>query len=136
MQKNVFVQFTCSMSKKRLQSISFFSLIFFFLFHTVQLQAQRMKTLLADGDKAFADNDFFGASIYYNRALLQDSSDITIQYKYADASRLNFDYDIADHWYSKVYKADPQGKLYPECVFWIATLKKNKGKYKDAKKII
>lgn len=99
------------------------------------MHAQKLKTLLADGDKAFADNDFFSASIYYNKALLQDSTDINIQYKYAEASRLNFDIDIADRWYAKVYKTDPQGKLYPECVFWLASLKKSKGKYKDAKKL-
>ena len=108
--------------------------IFLFLMSSA-LQAQKLKTLLADGDKEFADNNFFSAAIYYNKAILQDSSDIHIQYKYAEASRLNFDFDIAEHWYSKVYKVDPQGKLYPECVFWIATLKKNKGKYKDAKKL-
>jgi hypothetical protein len=132
----VFVQFICSMSKNRLR-YKCFLLAFFILpfLGSVQLQAQKLKTLLADGDQAFADNDFFSASLYYNKALLQDSSDMVIQYKYADASRLNFDYDIAEHWYNKVYKADPQGKLYPECVFWIATLKKNKGKYKDARKL-
>jgi hypothetical protein len=99
------------------------------------VHAQKLKTLIADGDKAFADNDFFAASIYYNKALLQDSTDASIQYKYAEASRLNFDLDIADRWYAKVYKTDPQGKLYPECVFWLASLKKSKGKYKDAKKL-
>lgn len=91
--------------------------------------------MLASGDKAFAESDFLGASIYYNYAILKDSTDINIQYKYAEASRLNFEYDVAEHWYSKVYKADPQGKLYPECVLWIAMLKKNKGKYKDARKL-
>lgn len=99
------------------------------------LQAQKLKQVLESGDKAFADNDFFGASIYYNQAILQDSSDIAIQYKYAEASRLNYDYDIADHWYSKVFKADAQGKLYPECIFWLASIKKSKGNYKDAKKM-
>lgn len=90
---------------------------------------------MADGDKAFADNDFFSAAGYYNKAILQDSGDIVVQYKFADASRLNFDYDIAEHWYTKVSKQDAQGKLYPECIFWLATLKKNKGNYKDAKKM-
>jgi hypothetical protein len=99
------------------------------------IYSQKLKTLIADGDKAFTDNDFFSAAIYYNKALLQDSSDIVMQYKYAEASRLNFDVDIADHWYSKVYKTDPQGKRYPECIFWLASLKKNKGKYKDARKL-
>jgi hypothetical protein len=99
------------------------------------LYAQKTKTLVESGDKAFADNNFFSAAIYYDQAILQDSSDIAIQYKYADASRLNYDYDIADHWYSKVYKKDSQGKLYPECSFWLASIKKNQGKYKDAKKL-
>lgn len=97
--------------------------------------AQKFKTLIESGDKAIADNDFFGAAIYYNQALLQDSTDIDIQYKYADASRLNYDYAIADHWYSKVFKTDAQGKLYPECAFWQASIKKSQGKYKEAKKL-
>lgn len=99
------------------------------------LNAQKLKQLLKDGDKAFAENDFFAASLYYNKAIMLDSSGIAIQYKYAEASRLNYDYDIADHWYSKVLKADAQGKQYPECTFWLAMIKKNKGKYKDAKKM-
>jgi len=120
-----------------LSSLQRYSTLFIFSFLLISTNAysQKLKTLLASGDKAFAENDFFGASIYYNHAILKDSTDINIQYKYADASRLNYDYDIAEHWYNKVYKVDPQGKLYPECVFWIATLKKNKGKYKDARKL-
>lgn len=126
----MFVQFLCNMKNKKNRYF-----ILAILICSLSGYAQKLKTLLADGDKAFADNDFFSAAIYYNKALLQDSSDIAIQYKYAEASRLNFDIDIADRWYGKVYKADPQGKLYPECVFWLAGLKKSKGKYKDAKKL-
>ncbi|MBA3970741.1 MAG: hypothetical protein H0X46_01090 [Bacteroidetes bacterium] len=107
----------------------------FFILFNFPLHAQNTKTLLADGDKAFADKDYFSAAGYYNRAILQDSTDIAIQYKYAEASRLNFDLAIAEHWYTKVFKKDAQGKLYPECAFWLATLKKSKGNYKDAKKM-
>src|ERR1035437_4334660 len=114
---------------------SFLFLLFCFLCLSPSLSAQNLKKLLADGDKAFADNDFFAAAIYYNKALLQDSSDISIQYKYADASRLNYDYTIADRWYSKVYKIDAQGTAFPECDFWLASIKKNQGKYKEAKKL-
>src|ERR1043166_7326879 len=97
--------------------------------------AQKTKTLVDDGDKAFAENDFFSAAGYYNRAIMQDSSDIAIQYKYAEASLLNYDISIAEHWYAKVAKKDAQGKLYPECNFWLASIKKSQGKYKDAKKL-
>jgi hypothetical protein len=129
----VFVQFLCNM-KKRKKNVYLILVVLYCSLSGV-LHAQKLKTLIADGDKAFADNDFFSASIYYNKALLQDSTDTEIQYKYAEASRLNFDVDIADHWYSKVYKTDPQWKLFPESVFWLASLKKSKGKYKDAKKL-
>jgi hypothetical protein len=116
-----------------------FCILFVLIAHisilTSPLHAQKLKQLIADGDKAFANNDFFSASVYYNQAINQDSSDIAIQYKYAEASRLNYDYDIADRWYQKVFKKDSQGKLYPECSFWLAMIKKNKGKYKDAKKM-
>jgi hypothetical protein len=125
--------FYVTMEKRK--NIRYIILTVLYCFLYTISDAQKLKTLVADGDKAFADNDFFGASIYYNKALLQDSTDIEIQYKYAEASRLNFDVDIADRWYSKVYKKDPQGKLYPECMFWLASLKKSKGKYKDSKKL-
>lgn len=119
--------------KKNNTTILIFLLSTFFFLSSSVLHAQKLKTLIESGDKAFADNDFFGASIYYNQAILKDSLDMAIQYKYAEASRLNYDFDVADKWYSKVYKADAGGKLYPECIFWMATIKKSKGKYKDAK---
>jgi hypothetical protein len=121
------------MKKRKNTGYIILTILYCFLYNISD--AQKLKTLVADGDKAFADNDFFSASIYYNKALLQDSTDIAIQYKYAEASRLNFDVEVADRWYSKVYKKDPQGKLYPECMFWLASLKKSKGKYKDSKKL-
>ncbi len=114
--------------------IKFIFISFIFCFH-FQLQAQNTKKLIESGDNAFADNDFFAAAIYFNQAILQDSSDISIQYKYAEASRLNFDYKIADHWYSKVLKSDSDGKLYPNCSFWMASIKKSEGKYKEARSL-
>jgi hypothetical protein len=120
---------------QRLLFCFFIVLISHISYLTSPLHAQKLKQLLADGDKALADHDYFSAAEYYNKAINQDSSDMAIQYKYAEASRLNYDYDIADHWYGKVFKKDSQGKLYPECSFWLATMKKNKGKYKDAKKM-
>lgn len=126
---------------KRNQAISMhFKTILFlascFLFLNFPLHAQKQyKQLITDGDKSFAENDFFSASIYYNNAILMDSSDITLQYKYAEASRLNYDYDVAERWYNKVYKVDRQGKQFARCSFWLATIQKNKVKYKEAKKL-
>jgi tetratricopeptide (TPR) repeat protein len=84
-------------------------------------------------DAAMANKDWFGASQNYNRLFYRDSSDIGMQYNYAEASRLNFDIDLALRLYNKVALID-NGKKYPLTFFWIGQLLKNKGKYKDAKK--
>jgi hypothetical protein len=73
---------TAAMTKKTILCFLFFITGIFL--STQNLHAQKLKTLIADGDNAFADNDFFGAAIYYNQAILQDSTDMAIQYKYAD----------------------------------------------------
>ena len=126
--------FTFAIHKMR----SSFQIIFLFFFlggFINSSNAQRLSQLLADGDKAMKENNYFSAAVYYNQAILQDSADINIQYKYADASRLNFDYNIAERWYGKVYKKDASGKQFPDCVFWLAMIKKQQGKYKEAKKM-
>jgi tetratricopeptide (TPR) repeat protein len=105
---------------------------FFTLITIVETKAQRLTLIVESGDAAFANNNFYGAAVFYNQAILKDSTDINLQYKYAQASRLNFDYDIADHWYTKVYNQDKQGIQFPECAFWLATIKKSKVNYKDA----
>ena len=95
--------------------------------------AQKYKKLIEIADNAMSDKDFFTAAQYYNQAILKDSSDIALQYKYAEASRENYNNDIALNWYTKVHKQDAQGILFPECTFWMASLKKVKGNYKEAK---
>jgi len=77
--------------------------------------------------------DWFSASQHYNRLYFRDSSDINLQYVYADASRLNFDLDLALRLYSKVVAFDDDRK-YPLSYYWIGQIMKNKGKYKEAKK--
>ncbi|MDP1800163.1 MAG: hypothetical protein Q8L81_02335 [Bacteroidota bacterium] len=94
-------------------------------------QSNRM--VQAQADAAMANKDWFGAAQSYNRLYYRDSSDVGLQYNYAEASRLNFDIDLALRLYNKVALID-NGKKYPLTFFWIGQLLKNKGKYKDAKK--
>ena len=109
--------------------------LFQILLNTNTIKAQKQSDIIENGDNAFSDNNYFSASLYYNQAILQDSTNILLQYKYAEASRLNFDYIVANHWYQKVLKVDIKGELFPECAFWLATTKKNAGNYKDSKKL-
>jgi hypothetical protein len=79
------------------------------------------------------EKDYFSAAQYYNQLILIDSTEVVYQYKYAEASRLNYDNDIAFHWYETIFIND-NAKLYPETPFWLGTILKGKGRYKEAKK--
>jgi tetratricopeptide (TPR) repeat protein len=116
--------------KKQLVALSLVAL--FIVITNIDVKAQRVKRLVKSGDVAFANNNFYGAAFLYKKAILKDSTDIHLHYKYAQASRLNLDYTTADYWYTKVYNEDKQGTLFPECVFWLASVKKIKGNYATA----
>ena len=99
----------------------------------VNTQAQSIKQLLKQGSDAMSIKDYSSATQIYNQIILIDSSNVTYQLLFADASRLNYDNGTALHWYEKIFKQD-NGKTYTEVPFYIATQLKNTGKYKDAKK--
>lgn len=99
----------------------------------VNTQAQSIKQLLKQGSDAMSIKDYSSATQIYNQIILIDSSNVTYQLLFADASRLNYDNATALHWYEKIFKQD-NGKTYTEVSFYIATQLKNTGKYKDAKK--
>ena len=102
-------------------------------FITTSLFSQGVKQFLKLGADATAKKDYSSAAQYYNQVILIDSSKIEYQLLFADASRLNYDNSTALHWYEKVNKKD-NGKVYKEVPFYIATLLKGSGKYKEAKK--
>ena len=99
----------------------------------VNTQAQSIKQLLKQGSDAIGIKDYSSATQIYNQVILIDSSNMTYQLLFADASRLNYDNATALHWYEKIFKQD-NGKTYTEVSFYIATQLKNTGRYKDAKK--
>lgn len=102
-------------------------------FFSLQLSAQNKKQLYAKGVQSIEEKDYFSAAQYFNQLILLDSTQAIYQYKYAEASRLNYDYSIAYHWYDKVMKED-NAKMFPETPLWMGTILKSQGKYKDAKK--
>ncbi len=112
---------------------SLISIISILIAGSTCLQAQSIKRLLKQGAEANSIKDYSSAAQVYHQIILQDSSNIEYQLSFADASRLNYDNQDALHWYQKVYKKD-NGRNYTEVPFYIATLLKNDGKYKEAKK--
>lgn len=103
------------------------------LLFSITVNAQNIKQLLKQGISANENKDYASAAQIYNQIILLDSSNIEYQLLFADASRLNFDNSTALRWYEKVYKKD-NGKKHKEVSFHMATLLKNTGKYKEAKK--
>lgn len=95
--------------------------------------AQSNRKLKVYGDQAFAEKDWYGAAQYYSRLYARDSSDINLQYQYAEASRLNFDNAIAIRLYTKVIFNDDKNK-FPLSFYWLGQLYKQQGNYKEAKK--
>ncbi|HOZ88350.1 MAG TPA: hypothetical protein PL029_11365, partial [Bacteroidia bacterium] len=107
--------------------------IFFILGLVCSASAQNDRQLRVEAQQSVANKDWFGAAQYYNRLFNRDSSDIKLKYAYAEASRLNFDLDLAQRLYTKVI-AEDNGKKYPLSYYWMGQLLKTKGQYKEAKK--
>ncbi|MBK8366473.1 MAG: hypothetical protein IPL10_03370 [Bacteroidetes bacterium] len=108
-------------------------LVIFCLLMSSGLFSQSIKSFLKQGSEAMSKKDYSSAAQIYNQVILIDSSNIEYQLLFADASRLNYDGDVALHWYQKIFKKD-NGKTYKEVPFYIAMQLKTNGKYKDAKK--
>ena len=96
--------------------------------------AQNQKEYEKWGDMAAEINDYYGAALYYKKALDIDSAQSLLNYKYAEALRGYNDYEKAEHYYYKIYRKD-RGRLYPDGPFWLATMMMHNGKYAEAKKL-
>lgn len=95
--------------------------------------SQTKKQYMEFADENFADGDYYGASIYYQKAMEIDSIDIELLFKYAEALRLYNNYEKAEYYYQKVYDKG-NGRIHPECVYWLASMQKYNGKYKESGK--
>ncbi len=95
---------------------------------------QSYKQLIDYADVNAKAGDFYGASIYYERALKEDSSKIEVLYKYADALRRYNNYPKAAYYYEKVWDKDKGGRIYKDAAFWLATMLKYNAEYKEAYK--
>lgn len=107
-------------------------LILLILLISLSSVAQTQEENLKYGDEAFADGDFYSASTYYFGILKQDSSDISIAYKYAESCRLFNDYKSSEKWYSFV-NSSSKSKDYPLALFYLALMNKSNGRYSDAR---
>jgi tetratricopeptide (TPR) repeat protein len=114
---------------------SFNSFLFFISVYLVfifaDLKAQSVREWVKMGERSAAEKDFYGASLYFEEALKEDSSDLYILNSYCDALRGYNNYELAVTYYEKLVKAD-RSEEYPEAVFWYGTMLKSHGEYDKA----
>lgn len=93
--------------------------------------AQTLQQLVKFADENARYGDYYGASLYYEKAMRLDSSDIELLWKYAESLRLYNNYAKAEYYYEKVFKRE-EGLKYPESQFHWAMMQKQNGHYKEA----
>ncbi len=107
--------------------------VVFWMLAIIGIQAQTQKQLIKVADTYFNDRDYYGASLYYHRAMKLDSSSVDLLFKYAESLRLYNEYPKAERVYGQIYKID-RGQAYPLALYWQATMQKHMGDYKNARK--
>lgn len=95
--------------------------------------SQTNQMLRSQAIAAEKDKDWYGAEQYYNRLYFADSTNLKVQYAYAEAARLAYDLDVAFYLYSKMARID-NGRRFPLTFYWLGDLLKHKQNYKEAKK--
>ena len=112
-------------------AVRYTSLILFIILFSFASEAQTYKQLVKFADENYNAGDYYGASIYYRKAMDIDSLDIHLLWKYAECLRLYNEYSLAEYYYKEIYSREG-AKLYPLSAYWWATMQKHNGKYRDA----
>lgn len=108
-------------------------LVILLLGFAAQANSQSSSQLIKWGEESCTDGDYYGASLYYERAMAMDSLDLNLLWKYAESLRLYNNYKKASFYYAKIYKKD-RGKLFPLNAFHLAMMYKQSGDYRHSKK--
>lgn len=111
--------------------MKFFRFCILLLAFGTQAKGQTLQQLVKFADENTRYGDYYGASIYYKKALKIDSTDIELLWKYAECLRLYNNYAQAEYYYEKVFKRE-EGLKYPESQFNWAMMQKYNGRYKEA----
>jgi tetratricopeptide (TPR) repeat protein len=110
-----------------------FPLLFLALVISLTASGQDQKQWTKQGDRSYRERDYYGASLYYKKAMDADSSNLEIVYKYAESLRLYNEYELGEKYFQYIYSRD-KNKNFKEVLFWLASMQKYNAKYQDARK--
>lgn len=89
------------------------------------------KKLVKAGDKAYSEDNYYGAAKKYKQAYQIDSTEMELSYKLAESNRQSYDYETAEKFYEYILENDEKEK-FPKTMFWLAMTKKLQGSYAQA----
>lgn len=105
--------------------------IIFLLLPFGQVIGQTVKAFKEAGEQAMKQKDYYAALVHWGNALKQQPDDLEMIFKYAEAARLFYAFDIAHKNYEKVIKKDRK-KTYPQAIFQLGVVLRAQGEYEKA----
>ena len=95
-------------------------------------QAQTLKQFKKKAQEAFENKNYYAALTHYYTIAEVDSSNMDIMYNFAEAARNYNAYTTAERSYQQVSNSEREAD-FPLANYWLAGVKKNLGKYEEAK---
>jgi outer membrane protein OmpA-like peptidoglycan-associated protein len=105
--------------------------IFCLLLFIGSVQAQSKIAFLAEADKAFEQQNYHGALVYYDEAFSFDKTDSMVAYKVAESARLYNAYGFAStryHYLLDTLKTND----YPDAIYRLGEMYQKLGRYDEA----
>lgn len=96
--------------------------------------AQTLRQYKKAALEAYNQKDYYAALVNYQTVLNVDSSDLVDFYNHAESARHFNAYQLAENSYQHVLDSENQEK-YPLTAYWLAGIKKQLGKYDEARQL-
>lgn len=93
--------------------------------------AQSFNAFKKEGDKAFAEKDYYSAMKHYQGALELRPDDAAVQYQFAEVARQFYAYEAAEKYYTKVLK-NAEAKNFLAAHYRLGLVYKSLGQYDKA----
>ncbi|MFN8302018.1 MAG: hypothetical protein U0U46_05970 [Saprospiraceae bacterium] len=126
---------TSCLSARQCISALLFQTVFSFLLLTALpagLHGQTARTYERAGDRAFRQKDYSAAMQHYGAALAKKKNRTSLQWKYAEAARMNSAFAEAEKYYNSVAASENGAGRYPLLNFRLGELRRNQGDYEGA----
>ena len=95
---------------------------------------QSLSAYIKAAENAYAKKDYFTALVYFKKVLEVEPDRNDIHFKYAESAREFQAYRIAEEAYHKI-TLSKDSLNYPLATYWLASVKKNLGKYAEAEQV-